>query len=104
MGYMYIFKMSHKLIELQLHQPLVQSTSLLPSNTTRTTFAFDACLEWKLAPLAEERNGISHRISIATIDLVLIDQQSVGKRSHHLMDTVNAKMRWTRIKWRVNNF
>jgi hypothetical protein len=28
------------------------------------------------------------------IDLVLIDQQSVGKRSLHLMDTVNAKKRW----------
>jgi hypothetical protein len=27
------------------------------------------------------------------IDLVLIDQQSVGKRSLHLMDTVNAKKR-----------
>jgi hypothetical protein len=28
-----------------------------------------------------------------TIDLVLIDQQSLGKRSLHLMDTVNAKKR-----------
>jgi hypothetical protein len=36
------------------------------------------------------------------IDLVLIDQQSVGKRS--LMDTVNAKKRWTSIYWRVNKF
>jgi hypothetical protein len=35
-----------------------------------------------------------------TIDLVLIDQ-SVGKRSLHLMDTVNAKKRWTTIYWRV---
>jgi hypothetical protein len=26
-----------------------------------------------------------------TIDLVLIDPQSVGKRTHDLMDTVNAK-------------
>jgi hypothetical protein len=32
-----------------------------------------------------------------TIDLVLIDQQSVGKRSLHLMKTVNAKKRWTTI-------
>jgi hypothetical protein len=36
--------------------------------------------------------------------LVLIDQQSVGKRSLYLMDTVNAKTRWTNISWRVNNF
>jgi hypothetical protein len=39
-----------------------------------------------------------------TIDLVLKDQQSVEKRSLHLMDTVNAKKRWTTIYWRVNNF
>jgi hypothetical protein len=26
-----------------------------------------------------------------TVDLVLIDPQSVGKRTHDLMDTVNAK-------------
>jgi hypothetical protein len=37
-----------------------------------------------------------------TIDLVLIDKQCVGKRSLHLMDTVNAKKRWTTIYWRVN--
>jgi stress-induced morphogen len=29
-------------------------------------------------------------ITPATINLVLIDQQSVGKRSLHMMDTVNA--------------
>jgi hypothetical protein len=28
---------------------------------------------------------------VSGIDLVLIDQQSVGKRSLHLVDTVNAK-------------
>jgi hypothetical protein len=38
------------------------------------------------------------------IDLVLIDQQSVGKRSLRLMDTVNAIKRWTTIYWRVNKF
>jgi hypothetical protein len=38
------------------------------------------------------------------MDLVLIDQQSVGKRSLHLMDSVNAKKRWTTIYWRVNKF
>jgi hypothetical protein len=38
------------------------------------------------------------------IDLVLIDQQSVGKRRLHLMDTDNAKKRWTTFYWRVNKF
>jgi hypothetical protein len=42
--------------------------------------------------------------SVSAIDLVLIDQQIVGKRSLHLMDTVNAKKRWTTIYWRVNKF
>jgi hypothetical protein len=41
---------------------------------------------------------------VSLIDLVLIDQQSVGKRSLHLMNTVNAKKRWTTIHWRVNKF
>jgi hypothetical protein len=31
---------------------------------------------------------------VSPIDLVLIEQQSVGKRSLHLMDTVTAKKRW----------
>jgi hypothetical protein len=35
---------------------------------------------------------------------LLIDQQSVGKRSLHLMDTVNAKMRWTTIYWESTIF
>jgi hypothetical protein len=26
----------------------------------------------------------------------------MGKRSLHLMDTVNAKKRWTTFNWRVN--
>jgi hypothetical protein len=39
-----------------------------------------------------------------TIDLVLIDPQSVGERSLDLMDTVNEKKRWTTIYWRVNKF
>jgi hypothetical protein len=43
-------------------------------------------------------------VIVITIDLVLIDQQSVGKRSLHLKDTVNAKKRWTTIYWRVNKF
>jgi hypothetical protein len=38
---------------------------------------------------------------VKTIDLVLIDQ-SVGKRSLHQIDTVNAKKRWSTIYWRVN--
>jgi hypothetical protein len=32
-------------------------------------------------------------MNIGTIYLVLIDPQSVGKRTHDLMDTVNAKKR-----------
>jgi hypothetical protein len=39
-----------------------------------------------------------------TIDLVLIDPQSMGKRTHDLMDTVNAKKRWKTICWRVNKY
>jgi hypothetical protein len=38
------------------------------------------------------------------IDLVLIDQQTEGKRSLHLIDTVDAKKRWTIIYWCVNIF
>jgi hypothetical protein len=41
---------------------------------------------------------------VRPIDFVLIDQQSVGKRTHDLMDTVNAKKRWTTIYWRDNKF
>jgi hypothetical protein len=40
------------------------------SNTTRTSFAFDACFVWKVAPLADERNGFFLRISVATIDAI----------------------------------
>jgi hypothetical protein len=39
-----------------------------------------------------------------TIDLVLIDQQSVGKGSLHLINTINAKKRWKTICWRVNKY
>jgi hypothetical protein len=42
--------------------------------------------------------------NVQFIDLVLIDQQSVGQRSLHLMDTVNAKKRWTTSYWRVHKF
>jgi hypothetical protein len=41
----------------------------------------------------------SYRNSHKALDLVLIDQQSVGKRSFHLIDTVNAKKRWTTDKF-----
>jgi hypothetical protein len=41
---------------------------------------------------------------ISTIDLVLIDQQSVEKRNLHLMDTVNVKKRWMTNYWRVRYF
>jgi hypothetical protein len=36
-------------------------------------------------------------LQFVPIDLVLIDQQSVGKRGLHLMDSINAKKRWTTI-------
>jgi hypothetical protein len=42
--------------------------------------------------------------NVCTIDLVLIDAQSVGKRSLDLIDTVNARKRQTTIFWRVNKF
>jgi hypothetical protein len=42
--------------------------------------------------------------TVETIDLVLIDPQSVGKRTHDLMDTVNAKKRWKTICWRANKY
>jgi hypothetical protein len=35
------------------------------SNTAQTTLAFDACFVWKLAPLADERNGYFHTITYA---------------------------------------
>jgi hypothetical protein len=40
------------------------------SNTTRTTFAFDACFVWNLAPLADKPSGFFYRKSIATIDAI----------------------------------
>jgi hypothetical protein len=43
-------------------------------------------------------------LSVLPTDLLLIDQQNVGKRSLHLMATVNVKKRWTTIYWRVNEF
>jgi hypothetical protein len=65
----------------------------------------------KQSKKSQQKNGIQDQItqpievslflSIVSIDLVL-DQQSMGKRSLHLMHTVNAKKRW-RIYWRVNN-
>jgi hypothetical protein len=60
-------------------------------------------LNVKLIAIIKRRLKLNQEPSIDnTIDLVLIDQQSVGKRSLYLMDTVNAKKRWTAIKWRVN--
>jgi hypothetical protein len=41
--------------------------------------------------------GDKKLIALTPIDLVIIDQHSVGKRSLHLMDTVNAKKGWTTI-------
>jgi hypothetical protein len=48
--------------------------------------------------------GHHSRHTVEIIDLVLIDHQSVGGRSLHLMVTVDAKKRWTTIYWRVNKF
>jgi hypothetical protein len=54
----------------------------------------------------KKRLGVMQKTLLCdqSIELVLIYQQSVGKRSLHLMDTVNAKKRWTIIYWRVNKF
>jgi microcystin degradation protein MlrC len=41
---------------------------LASSDTTRMTFAFDACFVWKQAPLVDERKGFFR--SIATIDAI----------------------------------
>jgi hypothetical protein len=49
--------------------------------------------------------SLHHALSkVVPIDLVLIDQQSVGKKSLRLMDNVGAKKIWTSIYWRVNKF
>jgi hypothetical protein len=58
--------------------------------------------ETQLRILIEKILDMTGFASITTIDLELTDQQSVGKRSRHLMDTVNAKKRWTTVYWRVN--
>jgi hypothetical protein len=42
------------------------------------------------------RNTVKFELE-KTIDLVLIDQQSVGEISLHLMGTVNVKKRWMTI-------
>jgi hypothetical protein len=46
------------------------------SNTTWTTFTFDACIVWKLAPLTDERSGffieidaIEHVLNVANLYL-----------------------------------
>jgi hypothetical protein len=59
--------------------------------------------------IASNQRELIHGVGMSinmfiTIDLVLIDPQSVGKRPHDLMDTVNAKKRWKTISWRVNKY
>jgi hypothetical protein len=72
--------------------------------------ALDQYLETRNATdaaiLMENEAGMEIFIDILSpaIDLVLIDPQSVGKRTHDLMDTVNAKKRWKTICWRVNKY
>jgi hypothetical protein len=39
------------------HRDRVPKYEFASSNTSRTTFAFDACFVWKLALLVDERNG-----------------------------------------------
>jgi hypothetical protein len=41
---------------------------------------------------------------LTPIDLVLTDQQNIGKRRLHLKDTINAKKKWTTFYWRANKF
>jgi hypothetical protein len=70
--------------------------------------AFNKCYQRSL--VASYNNQISYLNALQLIvkcalliDLVLIAQQSVGKRSLHMVDTVNAKKRWTTINWRSTN-
>jgi hypothetical protein len=63
------------------HSKLVLSTlnakyKFASSNIIRTTFAFHACFEWKLAPLADERSGffienLSRRLTRSSTYLTL---------------------------------
>jgi hypothetical protein len=47
-------------------------------------FSFALTVRWR---------SLHFQTNVRTIELVLIDPQSVGKRTHALMDTVNAKKR-----------
>jgi hypothetical protein len=47
---------------------------------------------WKTKALTPEIN-YEQTTTVLPLDIVIIDQQRVGKRSLHLMDTVNAKKR-----------
>jgi hypothetical protein len=62
------------------------------------------CMDTLVAPLVGRDGNRFYYKFVSSIDLVLIDQQSVGKRSLHLIDIVYARKRWTTIYWRVNNF
>jgi hypothetical protein len=57
------------------------------SNTTPTTFAFDACFVWKLAPLADERGGFLYRKSITTIDAI-----------EHVLSVANSYLAYRSLK------
>jgi hypothetical protein len=59
------------------------------SNTTRTTFAFDACFVWELAPPSASSgrtNRLFHRKSIATIDVF-----------EHVLDVANSYLAYRRL-------
>jgi hypothetical protein len=50
------------------------------SNTTRTTFAFDACFVWKLAPLADD--AIEHVLNVANSYLAYRTSETANIELH----------------------
>jgi hypothetical protein len=85
---------------LLLLATVLTHTILKPVDYFIISFLFTCC-QWCIVDWIYKWYWIWHG---NIVDLVLIDQQSVGQKSLHLMDTVNAKKRWTTINWRVNNF
>jgi hypothetical protein len=67
-----------------------------------TTLAQVSCIAIGYASTCYKNEFI--HAGLQPIDLVLIHQQNVGKRSLHLVVTVNAKKRWKTIYWWINDF
>jgi hypothetical protein len=73
------------------HLPTIKDQSakyeFASSKTTRTTFAFDACFVWKLAPLADERCSF------------FMENRSVGQvrvcNVKYVLDHVNRRDRYS---------